>query len=64
MHWEVFGTFEVYVNDLGRIQARISKQSRGFGAVLTPVDPPKDFDGFLGFYLTPEQAKAAIERWD
>ena len=61
MNWEQFGSFDVYVDDFGRICARVFKHERGFGAMLTPVNPPKDYDGFIGYFMTPGQAKVAIE---
>ena len=61
MEWNTFGSYEVYINTTGRICARVFKHEKGFGALLTPVNPPKDFDGFLGYYVTLEQAKNALE---
>lgn len=65
MNWEVFGGHEMYVRDNGRIEGRVFKHSKGFGASLTPVNYGNDEEvkrSFLGYYISVEAAKAAIER--
>ena len=62
MKWATFGSFEVYVDEpTERIEARTFKHERGFGATITPKNPPKDWHGFLGYYLSPEAARRAVE---
>lgn len=63
MKWAIFGSYEIYVDEpTERIEARVFKHERGFGAMLTPYPAlPNPADGFLGYYISPEAAKRAIE---
>ena len=62
MRWVTFGSYEVYADeDTRRIEARVFKHERGFGAMLTPQIVKKDDSGFLGYYITLDAAQQAVE---
>ena len=62
MEWQTFGSYDVYVHTTtGRINGRAYKNEKGFTAMVTPPEPVEKEKAFLGYYLTLEAAKAAVE---